>query len=339
MEPPVGVPGDGGGEPRRQVELAGVAGPAPRRPQVVQPALDPVRPGRLVGAVQPRLGPLGEVDHEAGVPAPEPLGLAGGEPGGGVGAQGLQHPVAADAAGPRPRQHGPLGEPGHQVGDAAGGKVVAGRDRLRRRDVEAGREHRQAQEQPLLVGVRAARRTSRRRRGASGGGCRRRGGWCGAGRSGRRAGRRGRRRSGCRSGRRRARWPGGGRRGRGRCRRPGPGAAAAGRDPGVGRRAPGRGTAGPRGRPPPRRRPRGPPAAGRPGPARRRRRAARGWSPAPPGPGRGEQLLGEPGDGGQEVLAVVEDQEPAGPPRPLGERVRQAACPAATSIPAASATA
>ena len=153
VEPPVGESGHGRGEPRREVELAGVPGPAPRGPQVVQPPLDPVRPGRLVGAVQPGLGPFGQVDHEAGVPAPEAVGLVGGKPGGGVGAQGLQHPVAADAAGARPRQHGPLGEPGHQVGDPAGGEVVAGRDRLRRRDVEAGREHRQAQEQPLLVGA------------------------------------------------------------------------------------------------------------------------------------------------------------------------------------------
>ena len=153
MDPPVGVPGHGRGQPRGQVEPAGVAGPAPGGPQVVQPHLDPVGPGRLVGAVQSRLGPFGEVDQEAAVAAPGQVGLVGGEPVGGVGPQGLQHPVAADAAGPGPGQHGPLGQPGHQVGDPAGGKVVVGRDRFRGRDVERGREHRQAQEQPLLVGI------------------------------------------------------------------------------------------------------------------------------------------------------------------------------------------
>jgi hypothetical protein len=56
---------------------------------------------------------------------------------------------------------------------------------------------------------------------------------------------------------------------------------------------------------------------------------AGGGEPLPAGrqdrepPGRGEQLLGQPGHGGQQVLAVVEHQEPAGPPRPPGERLPQ----------------
>ena len=87
------------------------------------------------------------------MPAADPLGLDVRQPGGGIGAQGLKHPIAADAAGPRPREHRLLGEPGDQVGDPAGGKVVVGHDRLRHRDVERRREHRQAQEQPLLVGA------------------------------------------------------------------------------------------------------------------------------------------------------------------------------------------
>jgi SAM-dependent methyltransferase len=36
---PVGIPGDGGGEPHGAVDLAGVPGPAPGGPQVIQPAL------------------------------------------------------------------------------------------------------------------------------------------------------------------------------------------------------------------------------------------------------------------------------------------------------------
>jgi hypothetical protein len=39
--------------------------------------------------------------------------------------------------------------------------------------------------------------------------------------------------------------------------------------------------------------------------------------------GDGNQLLGQPGDGGEEVLAVVEDQQTPGPSRPLAERVHQ----------------
>jgi hypothetical protein len=82
----------------------------------------------------------------------DPVGLVGGEAVGGVGAEGLQHPVAADPAGPGPGQHGPLGQLGHQVGDPAGGDVVVGRDHFGGGDVEPSREHREAQEQPLLVG-------------------------------------------------------------------------------------------------------------------------------------------------------------------------------------------
>jgi len=85
------------------------------------------------------------------VAASEPVGLGGRQPGGGVGPQGLQHPVAADAGVARASEHGPVGQPGHQIGDAAGGQVLVGHHLFGRVDVERRGEHRQAQEQQLLL--------------------------------------------------------------------------------------------------------------------------------------------------------------------------------------------
>jgi hypothetical protein len=47
---------EGGGEPHREVDLAGIPRPAPGGTQVVEPVLDPLCPGLLLRAVQLSLG-------------------------------------------------------------------------------------------------------------------------------------------------------------------------------------------------------------------------------------------------------------------------------------------
>ena len=128
-------------EPHRGVDLAVVEEPVEAPAEVVVLVLEALQPDSLLGALQERLGPLGQREEPLRVPATDRVGVVRGrEALAGQLADRLQHPEPP--AGP---PHEALVDQRLQPVDVGCDDLFGGVERA------AAREDRQPREQPLLV--------------------------------------------------------------------------------------------------------------------------------------------------------------------------------------------